>query len=214
MKISRWLVVVPVVAVLFCGCAHRTLDSVKAEVASYYESGKHERDVARIMSKAVKLLPAKGSYNVEGSAVVFDIDDTALNTYEYQKGVGFGHHGPAWHQWIGMSRATAIKPVLDFYNQAKDRGMPVFFVTGRREKFRAVTESNLRQCGFDGWTELFMKPDNFNDESVVGFKSGCRAAIESRGYKILINVGDQESDLVGGHCRHKVLLPNRIYGVK
>ena len=198
---------------LATGCVTSLVDA-KAKVAEYYENGSYERDVARKMHEAEQLLPRRGAYNIIGSAVVFDIDDTALSTYEYQKAMGFGHYGLAWHQWLEMKRGKAIKPVLDFYNQAKARGLTVFFVSGRREKFRAVTEENLRTVGFDGWKALYMKPDDFKSKSVVELKMAHRIAIEKQGYTIVLNIGDQTSDLEGGHAKHTVLLPNLIYGVR
>ena len=35
---------------------------------------------------------------------------------------------------------------------------------------------------------------------MIPFKSGQRAALEGQGYRIVANVGDQESDLVSGHA--------------
>ena len=40
------------------------------------------------------------------------------------------------------------------------------------------------------------------------YKSGERAKIESQGYRIVANVGDQESDLQGGHADRAFKLPN------
>ena len=43
------------------------------------------------------------------------------------------------------------------------------------------------------------------------YKSSERRKLERRGYRILVNVGDQRSDLAGGHARARFLVPNRIY---
>jgi hypothetical protein len=43
------------------------------------------------------------------------------------------------------------------------------------------------------------------------FKSGARAKIEQQGYDIAIDIGDQESDLDGGHADHDFKLPNPYY---
>jgi acid phosphatase len=40
-----------------------------------------------------------------------------------------------------------------------------------------------------------------------------RAAIEDEGYTIVANVGDQPSDLEGGHAERAFLLPNPFYRV-
>lgn len=210
--LSAWCVAVAVlVTVGVSGCATPSLVATKLQVKAYYENGSYERDVVKAFRQAEKFLPVEGAYNAVGSAVVFDIDDTVLNTYEYQHGMGFGHYSPAWHQWIEMRRAKAIGPALAFYNLAKSRGIAVFFVSGRREKFREATVDNLRKAGFDGWADLYLKPTDYKG-STVDLKVKARQAIEAKGYKIVLNIGDQKSDLEGGHAVHTVKLPNYIYG--
>ena len=188
--------------------------AAKADVVQYYEQGQYEREVADVMAQAMALLPETVEQGGKRLAVVLDIDETALSTYEYQKGMGFGHYGKAWHQWIEMRRATAIAPVLAFYQAARARGLALFFVTGRREKSRAATEDNLRQVGYDGWEKLYMKADDYREPSVQPFKQRCREEIEAAGYVIWLNIGDQHSDLAGGHARHGIELPNLIYRVE
>ncbi|MGH2992263.1 MAG: HAD family acid phosphatase [Solirubrobacterales bacterium] len=43
------------------------------------------------------------------------------------------------------------------------------------------------------------------------FKSGERERIEDEGFTILVNVGDQDSDLNGGHAKRAFKLPNPMY---
>jgi HAD superfamily, subfamily IIIB (Acid phosphatase) len=45
----------------------------------------------------------------------------------------------------------------------------------------------------------------------VPFKSGERARIEANGYSVIANIGDQDSDLAGGHALHTCKLPNPAY---
>jgi hypothetical protein len=45
----------------------------------------------------------------------------------------------------------------------------------------------------------------------VHYKSATRAHIESLGYDIVANFGDQYSDLKGGHADRAVKLPNPNY---
>jgi hypothetical protein len=45
----------------------------------------------------------------------------------------------------------------------------------------------------------------------VQYKSGARAAIEGQGYRIVANVGDQYSDLAGGHEDIGFKLANPFY---
>jgi predicted secreted acid phosphatase len=86
----------------------------------------------------------------------------------------------------------------------------VFFITGRRENTRAHTESNLTREGYAGWQQLFLKPDA-STETTVQYKSGARANIDSQGYRIVANVGDQYSDLAGRHEDVGFKLANPFY---
>ena len=47
--------------------------------------------------------------------------------------------------------------------------------------------------------------------TTVDYKSGARKAIEDQGYRIVANVGDQYSDLAGGHSGVAFKLPNPFY---
>lgn len=203
---------------VLAGCGHLMappdLPAVKADVARYMESPAYERDVRRALRPVRQALRRLDAASATGTAMVLDIDETALSTYEYQKGLGFGHYGPAWHEWQRQRRAVALEPVLEVYREARARGVAVFFVTGRRERSRADTEANLRQAGYEDWSGLWLKPDDHREPSVAPYKASCRAQIEAQGYRILFNIGDQDSDLAGGHAEHTVRLPNPIYRVE
>jgi len=41
----------------------------------------------------------------------------------------------------------------------------------------------------------------------------ARARFEAVGYRIVVNMGDQPSDLAGGHAEKAVLLPNPFYRI-
>ena len=82
----------------------------------------------------------------------------------------------------------------------------VFFVTGRHESNEPTdgkipaewTLENLRKAGYEGVGQdhLYMRPAN-SLGSVADYKTAARADIEKRGFTIIANVGDQDSDLVG-----------------
>ncbi len=88
----------------------------------------------------------------------------------------------------------------------------VFFVTGRPERTRASAEADLRSAGYENWAGLIMKPDDY-DGTNVAFKSGARKKLTRMGYMIILNLGDQLSDLEGGFAERKFLLPNPFYTV-
>ncbi len=55
-----------------------------------------------------------------------------------------------------------------------------------------------------------LKPTGFTG-TTVDYKSGARKAIEDQGYRIVASVGDQYSDLAGGHEAAAFKLPNPFY---
>ena len=112
--------------------------------------------------------------------------------------------------WIGMARAEAIKPVLALARHARERGVAVFFLTGRPERMRAATEQNLRTAGYE-WTGVLLKPDALTTKSAVEFKAPERRKLVEEGYTIIVNIGDQMSDLDGGFAERTFKLPNPFY---
>jgi predicted secreted acid phosphatase len=173
----------------------------------------YQRDLRKALRPVLRELAALPSEASAKLALVLDIDETALSTYEYQKSMGFGHYTPAWREWQQQQHAVPIRPVLEACEAARAKGVALFFVTGRREALRAATEASLRAAGYAEWTEVMLKPDAHQEPSVTPFKTACREQIEGRGYRILFTIGDQDSDLQGGHAERTIRLPNPIYRV-
>ncbi|HEY4094448.1 MAG TPA: HAD family acid phosphatase [Baekduia sp.] len=142
-------------------------------------------------------------------AIVLDIDETALSNYSAIVADGFVY-GPKSQAEATDEIGVAIKPTLDLVNLARARGIDVFFITGRPEAQRAVTAENLTREGFTDYQGLDLKPAGFTG-TTVAYKSGARAAIEQQGYRIVASVGDQYSDLAGGHEDRAFKLPNPFY---
>jgi phosphoglycolate phosphatase-like HAD superfamily hydrolase len=186
------------------------LATIKGEIVRYHDSGLWEAAVGRIADQARarldELLPES-----RRPALVLDIDDTALSTYSLQRRLFFGYTERAWNRWMEDQSPPPHPGILRLFRYAKRRGIAVFFVTGRREPARQETARQLRTAGYEGWDGIFLKPSAYREPSVVPYKSGARAAIEAQGYEILVNVGDQWSDLEGGHALASFKLPNPIY---
>jgi predicted secreted acid phosphatase len=89
----------------------------------------------------------------------------------------------------------------------------VFFITGRYddEKLRDVTIKNLQAAGYEGWAGLVLRPSTAGNMSIAGYKSSEREKIAAQGYSIIVNVGDQQSDLDGGYAERAYKLPNPFY---
>jgi predicted secreted acid phosphatase len=186
------------------------LATVKGEIVRYHDSGQWAAAISKITEQARtrldELIPS-----ARRPALVLDVDDTALSTYALQRRLLFGFVESEWERWMEDQSPPANRGVLKLFNHARSRGVAIFFVTGRREHSREATERQLRSAGYSGWTGVVLKPEAFENPSVVMFKSAARAQIEAKGYEILVNVGDQWSDLDGGHSIASYKLPNPIY---
>ncbi len=201
------------------------LGQYKIELTRYKESGQYERDVAVAVSKAAAYLT--GQAKRKGKlAIVLDIDETSLSNWPVIKADDFGFipQGPCelspsdipkgacgWIVWISQARDKPILPTLELYLQAHKEGMAVFFITGRPGSLREATERNLRAAGYDKWNDLMMKTGGYRTESVIKFKSSARSKIVQQGYTIVLNMGDQQSDLAGGYAERTFKVPNPFY---
>ncbi|MER6127781.1 HAD family acid phosphatase [Streptomyces sp. NPDC001795] len=170
-----------------------TTVSVAATQSSGVDYATWQADVKAVIDQAVPYVQQRTA-NASGQklAIVFDIDNTTLETY--------------FHPWYQLP-TPAVQPSLALAKYAKSRGVSVFFITARPGIIEDVTEWNLKTVGYpvDG---LYVRdlPDLFDE--VSAYKTSKRAAIESQGYTIIANVGNNDSDLVGGHAERTFKLPD------
>lgn len=201
--------------IVLAGCAtgirepKPNLGVLQRECVAWHDSGAYARAFARAAEPARKVL--RGSALPPHAAVVFDIDETLLSNWPYLEARQFAITSASFSEWTTRERAVALEPMREVYQLARARGCAVFLVSGRRESLRKSTTRDLQEVGYDGWEGLFLRPDSDQAASVVPFKSGVRRQLVARGYAILLNVGDQRSDLDGGAARHRVKLPNPFY---
>lgn len=141
-------------------------------------------------------------------AIVLDIDETSLSNYTELVNQNFTGAGGALILAIGSADSPAIAPVRDVYTRARQLGISVYAITGRPESVASLTTQNLNLAGYTDLAGVRYKPSG---EPTIEFKSGERAKLEAEGFRIIANIGDQESDLTGGHADRAFKLPNPYY---
>lgn len=159
--------------------------------------GTWRRDVAAVVAEARPYIEERSEEaGREKQAIVLDIDNSSLETDFH----------PFWEL-----PTPAIADVRDLVRDAHARGVAVFFVTARPGIIHSLTDWNLRKSGYpvDG---LYVRnlPDLFAE--VGAYKTAKRAEIEAKGYTIIANIGNNTTDLVGGHAERAFKLPD--YGGK
>jgi len=209
--------------------------------------------------------------HVPHRAVVLDVDDTTLTTWNYELYSNWDFNPTTNGVFVGLTNGAftgnmfpATPGMVDLANHAHALGYAIFWITGRGDSQHAATIANLQNdsaaglpdinevtlnghtipevdagyvaptaidIGHGGFMDgLFTKPPvgsypayldtpqfcgPFIDQGVscptIQYKSGTRAYIESQGYDILADLGDQFSDLEGGFADKTFKMPNPNY---
>lgn len=216
-RAAAWCGVLALVFVAGCAtCEPRpNLGLYRSQLIEWHDSGGYEKCFAEAAAKTEGGLKAAIALQKAGGkpAIVLDIDETSLSNWPYMVNVGFDIKDETFTAWTATGDGIPLKPILSLYQRATAAGVAVFFITGRAEVLRANTEKELRNAGFAKWEELYLRPPGYRERSMISYKSGARKAIEGRGYRIVLNVGDQFSDLEGGYAERAVKLPNPFYFV-
>ena len=175
----------------------------------FYHSAEYGREFDKAISDAKKFcVKFKQEHPKAHLAVVSDIDETLLNNEPMLKDHDKIDSETFWDE-INSSTAPKLRKTADLVAWARKNGFTIFLVTGRFEKHRTHTVINLREQGiaYDG---LYMRPDGVKVPA-VDYKTDVRKTIESKGFTIAENIGDQFSDLAGGHSADCTKLPNKFY---
>ncbi|GAA4698085.1 HAD family acid phosphatase [Nocardioides conyzicola] len=165
------------------------------------------------------------------SAVVFDVDATLLSDFDFEEATHYNYDSTVADQWVADHRYPAVAGMPALVRTLEARGYDVYGVTGRPFAQEDDTVANLTEQGYTtaGSTPIFDNANLFTKEdpavgtvdcttdgnpascSTVERKAAARSHIESGGDNIVLNVGDQWSDLMGGFAVDTVKLPNPTY---
>jgi predicted secreted acid phosphatase len=195
-------------------------DSLYAADVEHIESDA-EKDIKKAVKKAAK--------TGEKPAIVLDIDDTSLQSYDFEKATNFTYSSSGWEAYIKGTTRQAVFGMPELVAYAKSKGVEVFFLSGLAESLRSYTVANLDTVGYKTALDtghVFLK-DKVNPPSylsscataaswtctTVQYKEGTRKYIESEGYNIIGSFGDQQSDLDGGYADKTYKIPNPTYFV-
>ena len=175
----------------------------------------------------------------KNKAILMDVDDTTLATYNYEIASNWAYNPSTNATFVTGQLFPAVPGMVEMAAAAARQGYAVFYLTGRPQTQEAATLGNLTADGIavdanypqpttltDGEDGLFTKPavadypdylktacaaDPNGSCTTIHYKSATRSHIESLGYDIVANFGDQYSDLDGGFSDRTFKLPNPSY---
>lgn len=145
--------------------------------------------------------------------LVSDIDDTLISWYSF-------YADPAIDfQYVSIAEAAAkegctppaIKQTIALLAYAQARGVAVALMSGRKEAERATTVACLDRVGVTGYRKLILRAPAEAKLSAQDYKSQRRRQLEQAGWNIMLSIGDQPSDMLGGSTDAGFLLPNPMY---
>ncbi len=194
----------------------------------YSPTSAYASEVQGIAAGAGKFLDheAKPQQKHTGTpAILFDIDDTTLNTFSYEIYSGFVYNPATNANFVNAGSASvfpAVPGMVSLENRALADGYKVFFLTGRPISQTSGTLNNLTDAGYSVVpSQVYLKDASGATEpwlsscaptcTTIQYKSLTRQHIESLGYDIVANFGDQFSDLKGGFADSTYKIPNPMY---
>jgi hypothetical protein len=206
------------------------LGKVKERIKEYYgddgsgvasPTSDYAKEVHGLETQTGTRIPQLIAQADDDAAIVLDVDDTTLLTYDYEVAYDFGYDPVENADYIHNHGMGPVFGMPELANMAADEGATVYYLTGRSESLREDTLRDLDKAGYPNVASdhLYMRnknnpPDYLPCEpdcTAVQYKSLTREHIESLGYDIVLNMGDQYSDLKGGFSDDRVKLPNPMY---
>ena len=224
------------------------LDVLRQQIRNYYgdplgtgtfaPDSNYAKEASSVALAGERWLAA--NHRVHGKkAIILDVDDTTLATWNYEVASNWAFNPATNGQFVTSQLFPAVPGMVDLVAQAAKEGYAIFFLTGRGAAQEPATLGNLTVDGMgvdagyvapttliDGEDGLFTKPavadypaylkaacasDPNGSCTTTHYKSATRAHIESLGYDIVANFGDQFSDLTGGFADRTFKMPNPNY---
>lgn len=225
------------------------LDVLRQQIRNYYgdplgtgtfaADGNYAREASKVAGEGAQWLKAKQPTAGQMKAIVLDVDDTTLTTWNYELVSNWAYNPTTNAAYVNGQLFPATPGMVDMVTQAAHEGYAIFWITGRPATQAAATLGNLGADGIgvdagypapttlpDGSSGLFTKPpvasypdylkaacatDPNGACTTIHYKSATRAHIESLGYDIVASFGDQYSDLTGGFADRTFKMPNPSY---
>jgi hypothetical protein len=224
------------------------IDVLRQQIANYYGDplktgviGAHSnytKEVQRVERTAERYLAHAHAAKGKKKAILLDVDDTALATWNYEVKSNWAYDPTTNGEYVTGQKFPAVPGMVKLVQTAKKHGYAVFFLTGRGSAQEAATLGNLTvdHVGVDAGYPVPTDPDGKGPEdglytkpaltaypkylkqacgtdacTTIEYKAATRRHIEWHGFDILANFGDQYSDLKGGTGNRTFKLPNPNY---
>ncbi len=130
--------------------------------------------------------------NEKKPAVVLDIDETVLDNSPYQlklHEINQEYTYKTWTEWVNLAKAKALPGSLEFVNDAKEKGVEVFYISNRTLEHLDATIKNLKNLNFPNADSLHVFLKNKTSD-----KTARRTKV-AENYEIILLIGDNLNDM-------------------
>ena len=217
------------------------IDVLRIQIETYYDdpgktgtfgaNSNYAKEASSVGVAGSRWLAAQAGKSAM-QAIVLDVDDTTLTTWNYEIASNWAYNPTTNGNYVTGQLFPATPGMVAMTTKAAAEGYAIFFITGRPSSQAAATLGNLGtdgigvDAGYPTPAALFTKPDVVDYPqylkdacasdpggkcTTIHYKSATRAYIESMGYDIVANFGDQYSDLTGGYADRAFKMPNPNY---
>jgi predicted secreted acid phosphatase len=169
----------------------------------------YAKAVAAGFAKATKSLDHQLAKHPKKPTVVLDIDETTMSNWTCLDTADFDLGGLA--TCVVGSKSVVFPAAKAFIKHARAKKVAIAFITGAPQVVCGARKTNLKAQGITMPFSLTCRPATDKNDSLVPYKSQARKALQKKGATIVLNVGDQASDLAGGAAKATVKLPNPVY---
>jgi predicted secreted acid phosphatase len=227
------------------------IDVLRQQIRNYYgdplgsgvfsKNSWYAKEARSVAQSGTRYLDKQLSKKHPKRAILLDVDDTTLATWNYEIFSNWAFNFTTNQQFVLDERFPAVPGMPNMVKWAASHGYAIFFLTGRGATQEEATLGNLtdsddigENAGYphpttlsNGEDGLFTKPavtdyprylknacagdPNGGTCTTTHYKTATRKHIESLGYDIVANFGDQFSDLKGGFADRTFKLPNPNY---
>jgi 5'-nucleotidase (lipoprotein e(P4) family) len=160
-------------------------------------------------------------------AIVLDIDETVLDNSPHGAMCILNNtlYPDYWKEWMDAANAKAVPGVLEFLKYAEKKGITIYYISNRKEKYLEQTLKNLKDLDFPfaDKEHIFLRTDESSKKA--------RREKVSKTYDITLLIGDNLNDfseifehksiaerfelidkMKGEFGKRFIVLPNAMYG--
>lgn len=192
------------------------------QVTAYYTGKQIQRDRADVTTAAWRFVrdwtrdrcgSTKASVRACKAMVVFDVDETLLNSYSYSiaQDPQFTFDPSTWTEYVDACGYSVISQARDAFNRLKALGVRIALISSGDSDTRTAMVACLNSMGISGWDRYVMRGDEAPDLSGAEYKALARKRLQREGFVIVASIGDQVSDMSYGHLKRGFLMPNTMY---